>query len=144
MINGIKKIWIIFERNNQRTKAGYGSNRRGLGAKVFQPSQTKVHTKITKKKPIVPTRSVIQIARRSSCVSFCRCSILTCRSILRTRLSSWSGVGTRVSLIALSLEVDAFARTAGTAAEVGVHGRAKTRGCQPTIFEARMVYGDLT
>ena len=105
MINGIRKIWIIFDRNSQKTKAGNGSNRTALGARVFQPSQTKVHAKIARKKPIVPTRSVIQIASRSSRDNFFRCSTLTDRSSVRSLLSSWSGGGTRLSLIVIVSDV---------------------------------------
>jgi hypothetical protein len=65
MINGIRKICIILEMNNHNTKAGKGSKRRCAGAKIFQLSQDIVQIKIRKKKPIVPTFAVIQMANNS-------------------------------------------------------------------------------
>ena len=65
MINGIKNIWIIFDMNNHKTNAGYGSKRNILGASIFQPSQHIVQNRIKKKKLIVPTALVLQPANRS-------------------------------------------------------------------------------
>jgi hypothetical protein len=55
MISGMRKIWIMLERNSHSTNAGNGSKRIALGASVFQPSQDMVQTKIVRKKPIEPT-----------------------------------------------------------------------------------------
>jgi len=51
--------------NNHKTNAGYGSNRNGFGANIFQPSQHIVQKKTKKKKLIVPTALVLMAAKRS-------------------------------------------------------------------------------
>ena len=66
----------MLEINSQSTKAGNGSNREALGAKVFQDSHNMVQQKIIKKKPMVPTWSVIHTASFSSLVNCRRCSTL--------------------------------------------------------------------
>jgi hypothetical protein len=66
MIRGMSKICIRFEIKSQNTKAMGGSNCSFGGASRFQPSQTTVQAKISRKNPIVPTRSVIHTASFSS------------------------------------------------------------------------------
>ena len=62
MISGINMIWIRFEMKSQKTKAIGGSNCSRSGARKFQASQNADQTKMMKKNPIVPTRSVTQMA----------------------------------------------------------------------------------
>ena len=60
--SGMRRIWIMFEMNSQKTKPIGGSNCRRGGASKFHPSQKIVTPRIRRKNVIVPTCSVIQIA----------------------------------------------------------------------------------
>jgi hypothetical protein len=55
----------MFEMKSHRTNPGYGSNRTARGARMFHDSHDTVQTKMMTKKPMEPTRRVIQRARRS-------------------------------------------------------------------------------
>ncbi len=79
--------------NSQNTKAVGGSNCSDLGASRFQLSQSTVQVRIRKKKPMVPTRVVIQTASLSSDLRFCFSSLLMSCSGGCARLHSDRGVG---------------------------------------------------
>src|SRR5215467_7072234 len=89
----------MFDMNSQSTNAGNGSNLSDEGARVFHDSHRTVQPKINRKKPMVPTRFVIQRAARSSPDRLSRCSMFTRR------------IGGRCFLISVSL--GAAAATAG-------------------------------
>jgi hypothetical protein len=79
MISGISRIWIKLEINSQNTNAIGGSNCSFWGASRFQPNHKTIQTKIARKNPIVPTRSVIHTASLSSRPTFSATSLLTFR-----------------------------------------------------------------
>src|SRR5664279_138953 len=100
--------------NSQNTKAIGGSNCKSFGASRFHPNQMIVQIKTTRKKPIVPTRLVIEQASLSSALNFSETSSLTFRSGFRCFLNSSSESGFRdftvdVSLIAKLLPHDSRA-----------------------------------
>jgi hypothetical protein len=64
----------MLDINSHNTNAGYGSNRNTLGANIFQPIHDIVQPRIIKKKPIVPTLFVIQIANRSILLKLSCCA----------------------------------------------------------------------
>ena len=90
MISGMSSIWSTLERNSQKAKAIGGSNCSAAGASRFQPSQSAVHTKITRKNPIVPTCSVIHTATLSSGPMLSAISLLMSRKGGRRCLTSSS------------------------------------------------------
>src|ERR1039458_6509207 len=81
--------------NSQNTKAIGGSNCRSFGASRFHPNQMTVQIKTIRKKPIVPTRLVIEQASLSSALNFSEASLLTFRSGFRCFLNSSSESGFR-------------------------------------------------
>src|SRR5664279_1097746 len=91
--------------NSQNTKAIGGSNCRSFGVSRFHPNQRTVQIRTIRKKPMVPTRLVIEQASLSSALNFSEASLLTFRSGFRCFLNSSSESGFRnftadVSLIA--------------------------------------------
>src|SRR5471032_234480 len=91
--------------NSQNTKAIGGSNCRSFGVSRFHPNQRTVQIKTIRKKPMVPTRLVIERATLSSALNFSEASLLRFRSGFRCFLNSSSESGFRdftadVSLIA--------------------------------------------
>src|SRR5476651_62047 len=97
--------------NSQNTKAIGGSNCRSFGESRFHPNQMIVQIKTIRKKPMVPTRLVIEQASLSSALNFSEASLLTFRSGFRCFLNSSSESGFRnfsvdVSLIAKLLPHD--------------------------------------
>src|ERR1700687_751580 len=94
----------MLEMNSQNTKAIGGSNCRLLGASRFHPNHRTVQITIIRKKPMVPTRSVLQHASLSRVLNRALASLLTLRRGFRCFLnsSSESGLGNfavEVSLI---------------------------------------------
>src|SRR5674476_1130671 len=82
--------------NSQNTKAIGGSNCRSFGASRFHPNQRTVQIKTIRKKPMVPTRLVIERATLSSALNFSEASLLTFRSgfryFRRLLLLLWSSI----------------------------------------------------
>src|SRR5450759_2491056 len=83
----------MLEINSQKTKEGKGSKRKCFGANIFQDSHRAVQPKIIKKKPIVPTWSVIHMATLSRRLKCRRCSMFEFLIGLRSFLSSSKGSG---------------------------------------------------
>ena len=81
--------------NSQNTKAIGGSNCSFPGASRFHPNQNTVQTKTIRKKPMVPTRLVIEQASPSSALNFSEASLLTFRIGFRCSLNSSSESGFR-------------------------------------------------
>src|ERR1035437_11122983 len=67
----------MLEIKSHKTKAGNGSKQNSFGASVFQPSQSKVHVNIIRKKPIDPTPSVTLTAIFSNLLKLSLCLIFT-------------------------------------------------------------------
>src|ERR1017187_9441524 len=89
--------------SSQNTKAIGGSNCRSFGASRFHPIQMTVQIKTIRKKPIVPTRLVIEQASLSSALNFSEASLLTFRSGFRCFLNSSSESGFRDFTVDVSL-----------------------------------------
>src|SRR5450830_1150639 len=89
--------------NSQNTKAIGGSNCRLFGASRFHPNQMIVQIKTIRKKPMVPTRLVIEQASLSSVLNFSEASLLTFRSGFRCFLNSSSESGFRDFTVDVSL-----------------------------------------
>src|SRR5450631_2875741 len=81
--------------NSQNTKAIGGSNCRSFGIRRFHPNQRTVQLKTIRKKPIVPTRLVIEQASLSNALNFSQAFLLTFRSGFRCFLNSSSESGFR-------------------------------------------------
>src|SRR5579871_4919051 len=99
MIRGIKKSWIMFDINNHKTNAGYGSNRYAFGPNIFQLSHRVVHKKIIMKNPMLPTWLVIQTAILSSTVGFGWALVSDFTISLRLALNSSRDKGFLVSMM---------------------------------------------
>src|ERR1035438_3769059 len=89
--------------NSQNTKAIGGSNCRSFGASRFHPNQMTVQIKTIRKKPIVPTRLVIEQASLSNALNFSKASLLTFRSGFRCFLNSSRESGFRDFTVDVSL-----------------------------------------
>jgi len=83
----------MFEIKSQNTNPVGGSNCSSFGASKFQPNQKTVHVAMRRKKPIVPTCSVIKTANSSSFVLALDISLLMLRSGFRSATTSATAGG---------------------------------------------------